>query len=297
LSAVLALRDVSFTYGQGALATPAIERLGLEVGSGEIVGLVGPSGCGKTTILKLVAGLLRPDAGQVLVNGSAVQGVHPDVGYIFQDPRLLPWRTVLGNVMLPLQVQRVSRPQARLTAERALRVVGLPDTADRYPAELSGGMRQRVAIARALTYDPAILLMDEPFASLDALSREKLNMEMLGLRRATGKTMLFVTHSIPEAVLMGDRVLVLSQRPATVVREVPVGLGSDRTLRVQDSPEFTRLTAAVRQALESYTESYPDGEPRDGAGLGAGVESRGRGEPCADLTSPMAMGEEQTGNS
>ncbi len=263
-SAVLELRDVSFTYGQGALATPAVRGLQLQVASGEIVSLVGPSGCGKTTILKLVAGLIRPDAGQVLIDGSAGAGVHPDVGCIFQDPRLLPWRTVMDNVMLPLQVQRVSRPRARLTAERALQVVGLHDTGQRYPAELSGGMRQRVAIARALTYDPAILLMDEPFASLDAISREKLNMEMLGLRRATGKTMLFVTHSIPEAVLMADRVLVLSPRPATVLCEVPVDLGPDRTPRIQDSMEFTRLTGAVRAALESYAESYADGEHSDG---------------------------------
>ncbi|MFI5267351.1 MAG: ABC transporter ATP-binding protein, partial [Chloroflexota bacterium] len=275
---MLELRDVSFTYGEGALATLAIQRLRLEVRSGEIVGLVGPSGCGKTTILRLVAGLLQPDAGQVLVNGSASQGVHPDVGYIFQDPRLLPWRTVLDNVMLPLQVQRVSRPRARLTAERALRVVGLRDTEDRYPAELSGGMRQRVAIARALTYDPAILLMDEPFASLDALSREKLNMEMLGLRRATGKTMLFVTHSIPEAVLMGDRVLVLSQGPATVLREVVVALGHDRALHDQDSPEFTRLTAAVRESLSSAgssAESYADGESPASAESRAGSYADG----------------------
>jgi NitT/TauT family transport system ATP-binding protein len=257
MDAVLHVRDVSFTYGRGARSLAAVQTLSFDVGSGEIVAMVGPSGCGKTTILKLIAGLLRPGAGQVLINGSAVGGVHPDVGYIFQDPRLLPWRTVIDNVMLPLQVQRVSRPQARLTAERALEIVGLHDTEQRYPAELSGGMRQRVAIARALTYDPAILLMDEPFASLDAISRERLNLEILGLRRATGKTMLFVTHSISEAVLLGDRVLVLSQRPATVRREVRVELGPERTPRVQDSVDFTRLTAAVRDALEAYDVDVP----------------------------------------
>jgi NitT/TauT family transport system ATP-binding protein len=250
---VLELRQVSFTYGLGALAMPAVQGLSLQVGRGEMVGLVGPSGCGKTTILKLIAGLLRPDAGQVLIEGAVSQGVHPDVGCIFQDPRLLPWRTVIDNVMLPLQVQRLSRPQARLTAERALAVVGLRDTEQRYPAELSGGMRQRVAIARALTYDPAILLMDEPFAALDALARERLDLELLALRQATGKTVLFVTHSIPEAVLLGDRVLVLSQRPAQLAAEVRVDLGPERGLAVQDSVEFTRLTAAVREALSSGT--------------------------------------------
>lgn len=260
MSAVVALRRVSFTYGLGTRATPAVHDLSFEVNSGEIVGLVGPSGAGKTTILKLIAGLLAPTSGHVDVNGAVSQGVHPDVGYIFQDPRLLPWRTVVDNVMLPLQVQRLSKPQARMTAARALQVVGLHDTDERYPAELSGGMKQRVAIARALTYDPAILLMDEPFASLDAISREKLNMEMLRLRRATGKTMLFVTHSIPEAVLMGDRVLVLSQRPASIRREIEVGLGAERSLRVQDSAEFARLTGAVREALD-----YD--EPADGAGV------------------------------
>jgi NitT/TauT family transport system ATP-binding protein len=246
---VLDVRDVSFAYGESALATPVLRQVSFSVGAGEMVGLVGPSGSGKTTILKLIAGLLAPGSGEVLVNGRAGEGTDKDVGYIFQDPRLLPWRTVLDNVLLPLQVQRVSTPQARLTAERALSVVGLDDVQGRYPAELSGGMRQRVAIARALTYDPAILLMDEPFAALDAISREKLNLEMLALRRATGKTMLFVTHSIAEAVLMGDRVLVLSQRPGSIVREVAVGLGPDRDARVQDSAEFTRLTANVREAL------------------------------------------------
>jgi NitT/TauT family transport system ATP-binding protein len=220
------------------------------VAGGEIVGIVGPSGCGKTTILKLIAGLLRPDAGEVRIGGGASRGTHPDVGYIFQDPRLLPWRTVIDNVMLPLQVQHLSRPQARLTAERALQVVGLRDTEQLYPAELSGGMKQRAAIARALTYDPAILLMDEPFAALDAIAREKLNLEMLRLRRTTGKTVLFVTHSIPEAVLMGDRVLVLSNRPGTVRREVCVDLEPERTVRTQDSAAFTSLTAAIREALE-----------------------------------------------
>jgi NitT/TauT family transport system ATP-binding protein len=247
---VLQVRGVSFTYGGGTRATAALRGLSFDVMAGEIVGIVGPSGCGKTTILKLIAGLLRPDSGEVRIDGSDVASAEPRVGYIFQDPRLLPWRTVVDNVMLPLQVQRSSRPQARLTAERALQVVGLRDTEELYPAELSGGMRQRAAIARALTYDPAILLMDEPFAALDAISREKLNLEMLRLRRATGKTMLFVTHSIPEAVLMGDRVLVLSHRPATLRREVGVDLGPERGIDTQDRPEFTRLAAAVREALE-----------------------------------------------
>ncbi len=171
--------------------------------------------------------------------------------------------------MLPLEVERVSRPQARMTAERALALVGLKGTGQRYPAELSGGMRRRVAIARALTSDPAVLLMDEPFASLDAISREKLNLEMLRLREATGKTVLFVTHSIRESVLMSDRVLVLSHRPAAVRREVRVDLGPQRDLRVQDSTEFTRLTAALREELD-YGEDEErrrlDGEPEeDGA--------------------------------
>jgi NitT/TauT family transport system ATP-binding protein len=272
MDAVLQVRDLSYTYGWGPRSTPAVRQLSFEVGRGEIVALVGPSGSGKTTILKLIAGLLQPQEGSILIDGRASDGVHPDVGYIFQEPRLLPWRTVIENVMLPLQVQRLSRPQARFTAERALQVVGLHDAEQRYPPELSGGMRQRAAIARALTYDPAILLMDEPFAALDAISRERLNMEMLGLRRATGKTMLFVTHSISEAVLMGDRVLVLSQRPASVCREVRVGLGPERAPSVQDSLEFTRLTAAVRDALEYggfdlESESYMGEEPEDGEWL------------------------------
>src|SRR5438445_815263 len=177
MSAVLEVRGVSYAYGYGPLRTPALRDLSFNVESGEIVGLVGPSGCGKTTILRVIAGLLQPDSGEVRINGAASNGVHADVGYIFQDLRLLPWRTVIDNVMLPLQIQRVSRPQARMTAERALALVGLVNAENRYPAELSGGMKHRVAIARALTYDPAILLMDEPFTGLDAISREKLNLE------------------------------------------------------------------------------------------------------------------------
>ena len=248
---VLDVRNVAYAYGEGAMATLAVRDVSFSMERSEIVGMVGPSGCGKTTILKLIAGLTEPLRGDILIQGAASLGVHPDVGYVFQDPRLLPWRTVFDNVLLPLQVQRVGVPQARLAAQRALEVVGLTDVHRRYPAELSGGMRQRVAIARALTYAPAILLMDEPFAALDAIARERLNLEMLALRQTTGKTMLFVTHSISEAVLMADRVLVLSQRPASVLREVAVGLGPERDPRIQDSAEFTRLTAAVREALDA----------------------------------------------
>jgi NitT/TauT family transport system ATP-binding protein len=260
LTNVLEMRDVSFAYGGGERSTRALENVSFSVRSSEIFSIVGPSGSGKSTILKLVSGLLSPDSGEVCIQGRISPGVHPDVGFIFQNPRLLPWRNVLDNVMLPLQVQRVSKPQARLTAQRALAVVGLPESERHYPAELSGGMRQRVAIARALTYDPAILLMDEPFAALDAISREKLNLEMLALRRATGKTMLFVTHSINEAVLLGDRVLVLTHRPASVKCEIEVPLGPDRTLAMQDSAAFARLTGAVREALEYDVEPGVNGE-------------------------------------
>ncbi|MBV9121633.1 MAG: ABC transporter ATP-binding protein [Chloroflexi bacterium] len=249
-TAVLDLRGVGYSYPQTGGLSTVVRDLTFQVGTAEIVGIVGPSGCGKTTILKLAAGLIRPDAGAVLVNGHQGPGVHADVGYIFQDPRLLPWRTVIENVMLPLQVQHASRPQARLTAERALAVVGLPDVNQHYPAELSGGMRQRVAIARALTYDPAILLMDEPFAALDAISREKLNLEILALRQATSKTIVFVTHSINEAVLMADRVLVLSPRPAMVRREVEVPFGPERECAIQDSVEFAHLTGLIREAMD-----------------------------------------------
>jgi NitT/TauT family transport system ATP-binding protein len=262
---VLELRDVSFTYGEGERSTPALDGVSFTVGQSEIVSIVGPSGSGKSTLLKVIAGLLEPNAGEVCIQGRSSRGVHPDVGYVFQDPRLLPWRTVIENVMLPLQVRRVSRPQARLTAQRALAVVGLPNTEQRYPAELSRGMRQRVSIARALTYDPAILLLDEPFAALDAISREKLNLEMLALRHATGKTMVFVTHSITEAVLLGDRVLVLTHRPASVKSEIDVPLGPERDLKMQDSMQFARLTGAVREALEYETDDEASDASRAGA--------------------------------
>lgn len=241
---LVTLRAVSFGYGEG----PTIDRLSLSVASSEILAVVGPSGCGKTTILKLVAGLLRPDSGEVLVGGHPA-GSGSAVGMVFQEPRLLPWRTALDNVLLPLEVPAGNRATARDRAVAALRLAGLHGSDHRYPAELSGGMQQRVAVARALSRDPAVLLLDEPFAALDAPAREQLNMEMLALRARTGKTMLFVTHSLTEAVLMADRIVVLSGPPARLSREIAVGLGSERHVGMQDSAAFTALTATLRDAL------------------------------------------------
>ncbi len=222
MSELLRVRDVTIAYPTENGPFTAVEAVTFAVGRGEKFVLLGPSGCGKSTLLKAVAGFLQPARGVVELEGVPVTRPGPDRVVVFQEfDQLLPWRTVLGNVTYPLRVaKRLPEPAAREAAFRFLAMVGLERFATAYPHQLSGGMKQRVAIARALALDPRILLMDEPFASLDALSRRRLQEELLAIWQATQKTILFVTHSIPEAVLLGDRILVLSPGPGRVRRLV-----------------------------------------------------------------------------
>jgi NitT/TauT family transport system ATP-binding protein len=235
-SGVEALRDVSF-----------------RVAPGEFVSLLGPSGCGKSTLLVMVAGLLPLSSGSLRVDGTPVTGPRPDVGMIFQSPVLLPWRTVLDNVLLPVEMLRLPRRAHEARARELLIMAGVQDFAARLPHELSGGMKQRVSICRALVLRPRLLLMDEPFSALDALTRDRMALELLRLWEQLRPTVVFVTHAIREAVFLSDRVLVMSPRPGTIVFETDIKLSRPRALEVQESEDFNRYAGALRRAIEVGT--------------------------------------------
>lgn len=242
----------------------AVREVSLAVAEREFVSLLGPSGCGKSTMLMMVGGVLAPSAGRITIGGQPVEGPRRDVGVVFQSPLLLPWRTILGNVLFPAEVQRRDPANRAKRGMDLLAVVGLEEFAHHLPRELSGGMRQRVAICRALIHDPALLLMDEPFGALDALTRDEMNLELLRIWDEFRKTVLFVTHSIREAVFLSDRVLVFSRRPGTIVKEVVVNLPRPRTLDMEGTPEFTRLCAALRRAIGQ--EAPPASRAEGGSG-------------------------------
>ena len=242
----IAIRELSKTYPTRDGQVVALERLNTSVDEGEFVAVVGPSGCGKSTLLKILAGILPPSTGEAFLRGSRIAGARKDIGVVFQAPVLFPWRTVLDNVLLPIDVQRQQRERHERVALELLALVGLGGFERRYPWELSGGMQQRVAITRALVHDPAMLLMDEPFGALDAMTREHMNLELQRIWMERKKTVLFITHSIPEAVFLGDRVLVMSARPGRVVDDVRVTLPRARSLEVLNTPEFGAYVRHIR---------------------------------------------------
>jgi len=233
---------------QGALT--AVQDISFSVAPGEFVCIVGPSGCGKTTLLRLLAGLLLPDTGQVLLHGVPLPGPSRDVGIVFQKANLMPWRTVEENIWLPLQIQGVPAEYAKEKVNRVLELVELVEFSSSYPRQLSGGMEQRVAIARALAHEPEILLLDEPFGALDALTRERLNMELLRLWGASRKTVVMITHDIREAVLLADRVLVISQRPGRVADTVPVDLPRPRRPEMCYGEACNKLAQRIRECIQ-----------------------------------------------
>jgi NitT/TauT family transport system ATP-binding protein len=233
----------------------------LTVCDGEFVAIVGPSGCGKSTLLRILGGLLLPTAGQVCLQGEQLLSPRRQVGFVFQNANLMPWRTVLRNVSLPLEVAGVRWAEAEPRALDLLKLVGLRGFEDAYPRQLSGGMLQRVAIARALIGHPMLLLLDEPFGSLDALSREQMNVELLNLWQAQRVTAVMVTHDLEEAVFLADRVLVMSPRPGHLQAEVLVNLPRPRTLEVMYTEFFGALSRRVRDAIESSSQGNRQTEP------------------------------------
>jgi NitT/TauT family transport system ATP-binding protein len=242
------VEGVGKTYASGV---HAIRDVTFRVAPGEFVSLLGPSGCGKSTLLMMIAGLLPASHGKMRVDGTAVVGPRPDVGMVFQSPVLLPWRTVLDNVLLPVEMLRLPRRDHERRARELLAMAGVEDFATRLPHELSGGMKQRVSICRALVLQPHLLLMDEPFSALDALTRDRMSLELLRLWEQLRPTVVFVTHAIREAVFLSDRVLVMNPRPGTIGFEAEVKLPRPRTPEMQESEEFNRYAGSLRRAIEA----------------------------------------------
>jgi NitT/TauT family transport system ATP-binding protein len=246
---ILQARSLAKSFDTIGGDLPAVAQMSFSVSPGEFLCIVGPSGCGKTTLLQMLAGLIPPSAGDVLLDGKPLNEPQRDISVVFQKPNLMPWRTVLENVLLPMQIFGLPYKKAEEEARLMLDKVGLEQFVDAYPNALSGGMEQRVAIARALVQNPRILLLDEPFGSLDALTREKLNLELLRLWRDQNITAVMVTHNIREAALMADRVLVLSPRPADISAEIPVNLPRPRVEEIEYTKAFTDLTFTIRKEI------------------------------------------------
>ena len=244
------LHDVHKTFSARRGTVDALQGIDLTIERGEFVSLIGPSGCGKSTLLRVIADLLQPSSGEVLVNGKSARRARldQDYGIAFQQAGLLDWRTVLGNIELPLELHGVDRAKRRARAEELIELVGLTEFAGHRPPQLSGGMQQRVAIARALAESPALLLMDEPFGALDEMTRERMQNELVRIAGETQAAVVFVTHSIPEAVFLSDRVVVMSARPGRIVNVLPVGLGA-RTDDTREAPGFYAAITQVREAL------------------------------------------------
>jgi NitT/TauT family transport system ATP-binding protein len=259
---MLDVTEISHTYGSGAKSHTALGSITFSVEKGEIVCIVGPSGCGKSTLLRAISGLLPPTSGQSLFMGEPIKDVPTDLAFVFQDysKSLFPWLTVRGNVAFPLKARGMSRRERNAIVDEALGWVGLADAVEKYPWQLSGGMQQRVAIARALVCQPALLLMDEPFASVDAQTRAELEDLLLRVRREYHTTVLLVTHDIDESVYLSDRVLVLSKAPSTIVSTLTVTLPPERDqITTKETDEFVHLRGEVARLLRYGTATESDG--------------------------------------
>ncbi len=273
------LEELSFAFTTrvgGSL--PVLDGIDLTVPGGGIIALIGPNGCGKSTLLRVIAGLLEPVSGTARLDGSAIDGPDPRIGLVFQEPRLLPWRSAADNIAYPLDLAGWSPERRAARVATLIDLVGLdPAVAASRPAELSGGTAQRVALARALALEPAVLLLDEPFSALDALSRERFDLELLRLWDRAATTIVMVTHSIPEAILIADRVVVMSPRPGRVVADIPVALPRPRTIAHLDDPAATRTARDIRAHLGDPEAATPepaaDTDPADFAGARAELVS------------------------
>lgn len=246
----LELKHISMVYTQRGRRFEALRDVSIDVEAGQFISLVGASGCGKTTLLRVADGLRKPTAGEVFVDGRPVSGPGPDRGFVFQQDALFPWRTVLDNVVFGLEVQGRNKAESRARADGLLRLVGLSGFERHFPHELSGGMRQRANLARALAIDPDVLLMDEPFASLDAQTREIMQAELLRIWRSNKKTVLFVTHQIDEAVFLADRVIVMTSRPGQIKAELKVDIPRPRNLTMKRAPRFLELVDEIWKLIE-----------------------------------------------
>ena len=235
----------------------AVASVSFAARAGEFVSILGPSGCGKSTLLMMVAGLERPTSGAIVIDGARVESPRRDLGIVYQDPVLLPWKTALQNTLFPIHIQRLPMADYVSKAGRLLDSVGLRGFHDKKPHELSGGMKQRVAISRALINDPAVLLMDEPFSALDAITRDQMNVALISLWEEVRKTALFVTHSIREAVYLSDRVLVMGARPSTVIWEEPIPFPRPRDLAIGESVEFNAICGRLRRKIDEASARGP----------------------------------------
>jgi len=248
---ILIVQNLGVTFDSPEGGLGALDDVSFQVCPGEFVCLVGQSGCGKSTLVRVLAGLLPPTRGQVILRGEVLNGPSADVGVVFQKPNLMPWRSVLQNITLPLEVQGVNRASAQARAQALIDLVGLSGFEHSRPHELSGGMAQRVAIARALIYDPEILLLDEPFGALDMLTRERMNLELQRIWQQRRKTVLMVTHDIQEAAFLSDRVLVMSTRPGQITADIEIGLPHPRNIEVLYDKLFLHCVRQIREAIEA----------------------------------------------
>lgn len=249
-SRFIRVKDVAKTYVAGATEVEAVSHVDFDVAEGEFVSILGPSGCGKSTLLMMCAGLESVSDGAIEIGGTPVSGPRREFGLIFQDATLLPWKSALENVLFPIEMMRLDKAKYRDRAVELLTQVGLGDFLAKRPSELSGGMRQRVSICRALIHDPAVLMMDEPFSALDAITRDEMNEALARIWETQRKTGLFVTHSIREAVFLADRVLVMSGRPSTIALDFRVPFARPRRPELAEDPEFAKICAMLKRTIE-----------------------------------------------
>jgi NitT/TauT family transport system ATP-binding protein len=261
LGPLVSVTDVQKTYFARQGAVQAVASASVDVARGEFVSLLGPSGCGKSTLLMMIAGLERPTGGSILLGGTEVREPRREIGIIFQDATLLPWKSALDNVLFPIRILKLPIEPYRRRARELLAMVGLSDFENKKPSQLSGGMRQRVAICRALVHDPDILLMDEPFSALDAITRDQMNVALSEILETYKKTVIFVTHSIREAAFLSDRVLVMGGRPSTIALDMRMPFERPRRFEIEETPEFTAVCRKLRLTIEEAHSGAPAHSP------------------------------------